>query len=256
MSDPIIKAPIYFQTTDRLRRMIDSGTFPEGARFLTERQVAERFAISRATANKALASLVAEGRLEFRKGIGTFVRNPEPPLDYDLRALVSFTEKARAAGKTPATRVLRLETMPAAAELAERLQVTVGTPLWAMDRLRLADGLPVILERRHLPVDRCPGLTAERVSGSLYQLLTVTCGLDVIGAEETIQAVNVVGEDAELLAVPEGAAGLRVIATALLAGGIPLWHERTLYRGDAYAFRNWLGPIRPAGSMSAIGELR
>jgi DNA-binding GntR family transcriptional regulator len=55
-----------------------------GDRFLTERQVSEQFGVSRATANKALANVVAEGVLEFRKGVGTFVR--EPLLDYDLRA--------------------------------------------------------------------------------------------------------------------------------------------------------------------------
>jgi DNA-binding GntR family transcriptional regulator len=45
-----------------------------GERLLTERQICERFGVSRATANKALSNLVSEGVLEFRKGVGTFVR--------------------------------------------------------------------------------------------------------------------------------------------------------------------------------------
>ena len=51
--------------------------------FLTEREVAEKFQVSRATANKSLASLVSEGFLEFRKGVGTFVRRDV--IDYDVR---------------------------------------------------------------------------------------------------------------------------------------------------------------------------
>ncbi|MFN9913156.1 MAG: GntR family transcriptional regulator, partial [Pirellulaceae bacterium] len=43
-------------------------------RFLTEREIADRFGVSRPTANKALASLVSEGLLEFRRGVGTFVQ--------------------------------------------------------------------------------------------------------------------------------------------------------------------------------------
>ena len=30
-------------------------------------------------------------------------------------------------------------------------------------------------------------------------------------------------------------------------GGVPLWSERTLYRGDSYEFHSWLGGIQPEG---------
>lgn len=255
MTDSLVRDPLYFQATERLRHLLRDPAYPPGSRFLTERQIAQRFAISRATANKVLAGLVSEGALEFRKGIGTFVR-PAAPLDYDLRALVSFTEKARAAGKEPSTRVLRLERIPATASLAALLALPDNAPLWAMDRLRCADGRPVILERRHLRADLCPDLTPTLVAGSLYALLTETLGLEVVGADETIQAVQIVGDDAALLEVPDGAAGLLVTATAVLADGALLWHERTLYRGDAYAFRNWIGPVRRPGPASAVGVLR
>ena len=256
MTEALIKDPIYFQATERLRQLLREGSYALGCQFLTERQVAERFGISRATANKALASLVSEGSLEFRKGVGTFVRFTAPHLDYDLRSLVSFTQKAEASGKVPSTRVLRLEQVPADAMLAALLQVPGQAPLWVMDRLRLADGSPVILERRHLRATACPSLTEAQVAGSLYALLTETLRLDVMGATETIQAVNIVGDDARLLEVAEGAAGLLVTATGVLTDGTPLWHERTLYRGDSYSFHNWLGPIRPTGTASAVGVLK
>jgi GntR family transcriptional regulator len=253
MTNLLIKDPIYFQATENLRQLLREGGYATGSQFLTEREVAERFGISRATANKALASLVSEGTLEFRKGIGTFVRFTAPHLEYDLRALVSFTEKARAAGKVPTTQVLRLEQVPADVTLANLLRIPEQTPLWAMDRLRLVDGNPVILERRHLLVSACPDITKTQINGSLYALLTEKLGLEVIGATETIQAVNITGTDATLLGVTEGAAGLLVTATALLVDGTPLWQERTLYRGDSYSFHNWLGPIRQTGTASAVG---
>src|SRR5512137_1811654 len=105
------KDPVYCQLNILLRKLIHGGEFPTGERFLTERQICERFGVSRPTANKALSTLVAEGTLEFRKGVGTFVRSSV--LDYDLRFLVSFTEKARAAGKTPSTKLLGFSTVSA-----------------------------------------------------------------------------------------------------------------------------------------------
>jgi GntR family transcriptional regulator len=250
----LVRDPIYTQLNQLLRDQIRKGTFQGGERFLTERQVSEQFAVSRATANKALSSLVAEGLLEFRKGIGTFVRGNL--LDYDLRVLVSFTEKARAAGKTPATQTLRFEThdsstVPGTYRLA--LGLSDNETVHYIERLRLADDLPVILERRYLRARFCPGLEASLLDGSLYALLTQHFGLDVSGADETIHAVLLTGEDAELLKTDEGAAGLLVTAIGYVGTeDTPLWYEWTLYRGDAYEFRNRLGPVqhaRPAAGM-------
>ena len=94
----LVRDPVYQQLNQRLKELLSRECRP-GDQFPTERQIAERFQVSRATANKALASLVSEGLLEFRKGVGTFVSRTT--ISYDLRTLVSFTEKARAAGKTP-----------------------------------------------------------------------------------------------------------------------------------------------------------
>ena len=61
--------------TDKLRELLASGAFPAGARFPSEYELQERFAVSRATANKAVALLSAEGLLERgRRGSGTFVK--------------------------------------------------------------------------------------------------------------------------------------------------------------------------------------
>jgi DNA-binding GntR family transcriptional regulator len=76
-----------------------------GRKFLTEREICGRYSVSRPTANKALSNLVSEGLLEFRKGVGTFVQGRA--LAYNLRALVSFTDKAIAACKQPSTEVLQ-----------------------------------------------------------------------------------------------------------------------------------------------------
>lgn len=211
--------------------------YGSGDRFLTEREVSARFAVSRATSNKALSTLVAEGLLEFRKGVGTFVRGET--LDVDLRSLVSFSDRARAAGKSPSTRVLRLETLPG--------------PLLRMERLRMIDGLPVILERRDVMTARCPDLDKKDLTGSLYALWTETYGLKLEGADQAIRAVAIEGADARLLEVPSGTAGLLVTATGYVEGGAPLWTERTLYRGDAYEFRNRLGGLRAA--RPAVGNL-
>lgn len=245
----LVRQPIYQQLNEALRGLI--GKLRAGERFLSEREISAKFEVSRVTANKALSNLISEGILEFRKGVGSFVRGGV--LDYDLRALVSFTGKAAAAGKKPATRVLAFDTIPASAvapAIAAALRVRLIDRLYALERLRLADGVPVILERRFIVEELCPGLHQRDFGSSLYGLWTGRFGLEIEGAEQTIRAVALRGREARLLGVSGGAAGLVVRSVGSLRGGRPLWWERTLYRGDAYAFRNRLGAVRTARPAS------
>jgi GntR family transcriptional regulator len=86
----LVRVPMYQQMNGILRELLKSGEFAEGDQFLTERQIAERFQVSRPTANKVLGGMVSEGLLEFRKGVGTFVIPSR--LNYDIQTLVSFTQ--------------------------------------------------------------------------------------------------------------------------------------------------------------------
>jgi GntR family transcriptional regulator len=251
----LVREPIYQQLNQALRELIRSGEFETGDQFLTERQISERYNVSRATANKALSNLVSEGVLEFRKGIGTFVRGGI--LDYDLRSLVSFTQKAQASDKDPATQVLCLHVLMAKEaefEITDKLSIHPEEVVYYMERLRLADGQPVILEHRYVVQKFCPDVSERELAGSLYALWMDKYRLDIVGADQTIRAVSIDAADAELLSVEDGAAGFMVISTGYLSGGVPLWWERTLFRGDAYEFQNRLGPVQTA--RPAAGTLR
>jgi DNA-binding transcriptional regulator YhcF (GntR family) len=150
MDTSLVRSPVYQQLNQRLRSALAT-EYRSGDQFLTEREVAEKFQVSRATANKSLASLVSEGFLEFRKGLGTFVRRDV--IDYDVRSLVSFTEKARAAGKKPSTELFTFGKLKAAevdTEIAAALELSgdLGASLRRASTLPEADqvagrGIPV-----------------------------------------------------------------------------------------------------------------
>jgi len=239
-SRALVRDPVYQQLNDLLQELIRSGAFKAGQQFLTEREVAERFGVSRVTANKALSHLVVAGVLEFRKGVGTFLR--EGVLDYDLQSLMSFTRRARLAGKQPETKVLRFERSRGremAASARDALRVGDSDPVYYFERLRLADGEPIILERRYLVGRFCPGLTKAQLKGSLYELLTRQYGLAITGADQIIRAVSLSTEEAAKLHEPTGSAALLVHAVGRAEE--PLWLEDTLYRADRYEFHNALG---------------
>jgi len=241
--------------SETLHDLIRAGRFAPGAKFLTEREIAERYGTSRPTANKALSSLVSAGVLEVRRGAGTFVR--PPVLDYDLERLVSFTDKARAAGKTPDTVLVEFRKLDAAnapAEIVQRLRLEGQGGLFYMERVRLADGTPFIYEKRHVVAELCPRMNRTDAKGSLYAYWTDRCGLTITGADEVIHAVTADEVQASHLRIQPGAACFRIVATGSVAGDIPLWHEETLYRADVYEFRNRIGGL--TGHRAALGNIK
>jgi len=247
MSDTKLnKTPVYQQLNELLRDLIRTGELKPGDQFLTERQIATRFEVSRATANKALSNLVSEGLLSFRKGIGTFVK--PGTLDVDLRMLVSFTARAEAAGRNPATRVLGFARKLASEidpTVAERLRLHGNEPVIVIERLRLADDQPIIFERRYLVEKFVRGMDAQSAAGSLYGLFTDAYHLRIAGADQTIRAISLDAADAERLGTKRGTAALEVSGIGVLESGDPLWYELTLYRGDSYAFHNRVGSAAP-----------
>lgn len=243
------------QLIEQLRGLLRNRTFAPGTQFLTEREIADRFATSRPTANKALSSLVSEGLLEMRRGAGTFVR--DAVLDYDLERLVSFTEKARAAGRKPGTELIeyrKLRAVDAPTHVIHSLRVSGGEPLIYMERVRLADQKPVILEHRYVVASLCPKMTRTDAKGSLYFCWTEKCGLGIGGAEEIIHAVNATKVQAARLKIPVGTACFQIVATGHLLDDRPLWHEETLYRSDVYEFRNRIRGL--SAIQSAMGRIK
>ena len=63
-----------FQTiARRIEQLIDSGEFPPGARLPGERELAERFGVSRVTVREAEIALQAIGLIEIKTGSGVYV---------------------------------------------------------------------------------------------------------------------------------------------------------------------------------------
>ncbi len=254
MESRLQRTPVYQQLNELLRDSLGRD-FQVGDRFLTEREISEKFQVSRATANKALASLVSEGLLEFKRGVGTFVRRDV--IAYDVRSLVSFVEKAKAAKKRPSTQLITFGEISAGevdSAVIGQLSVDRDAELWEMERVRLADDVPVIYEHRFVIKAMCPSLSRRQASGSLYKIWTENHGLKISGADEVIRAVLLNAVEARHLQIKSRSPALEVKAVGYVREQQPLWWERTLYRGDQYEFHSRLGPIQSA--TPARGKLR
>ena len=81
--EPIKKTRIAEEIADRIRRLLLDGTFEAGRPLPSERDLAERFDVSRGSIRDALRMLETIGLLETRHGQGTF------PCELDVARLVA-----------------------------------------------------------------------------------------------------------------------------------------------------------------------
>src|SRR5579875_4052578 len=180
VGEPAAIEPKYYAVKRHLLEFI--GSLEPGAAVPTERELATQMQTSRATVRQALSELVVEGRLVRRQGSGTYVA--EPKITWPLY-LASFTQQVTAAGLEPTAEVLAAHRVSADAELADRLGLPHRSPVYRLERRRLADRRPIALETSWLPAQRFPGLTRLiRRHGSLHEVLRTTFETNLVMGEE------------------------------------------------------------------------
>lgn len=231
--------PLYIQLKDSLVTDIESGQYGAHQRLPSERELADRFQVSRMTARQALLQLARDGVIYTRVGKGTFVA--EPKIDQQLRALTGFTQDVRARGGQPSSRVLETCVSAAAPEIAAVLRLAPGADVIKLARLRLADSLPLAIETAYLPFSLCPTLLHHDFSSvSLYHVLESECKMTLVEAEQTIEAALAEPREIELLELTPPAAVMRIQRLTFTDNGVPVEYVQSTYRGDRYKFRSAL----------------
>lgn len=223
--------PFYHQVYLDLRSSIDDGHWPEGHRIAPERELAEQYGVSVITVRRALGELAREQRIERTRGRGTFVLKPR--IDRDLDEPLTFTEEMQRRGMDPQTRLIAARQEEADEAVAAGLQLRVGAATIFIERLRLADGQPLLLEQVHVPADRFPGLLASDLERqSLYGVMASRYSVAIARTRETFEPVLLRKREASLLAMKKRQPALLVEGVAYPNDGQPVEFSRTFVRGD------------------------
>lgn len=227
------QGPRYRQLYRHLTDAILSGDLAPDSQLPPERDLADLADVSRVTVRKAVGQLVSDGLVEQRRGAGSFVRPAAPRAEQSLSSLVSFTENMQARGLVASSVVLSAGLhMPSPSEMVA-LGLASHDQVARVERLRSANGVPMAIERSSLPADILP--RPDEVETSLYAILRRDdCA--PTRALQRVSALSVAGQDAQRLALPDGAAVLQIDRTGYLSSGRPIEFTRGLYRSDMYDF--------------------
>ncbi|WP_328347683.1 GntR family transcriptional regulator [Streptomyces violaceus] len=223
-------APRYYTIEQTLRARI-ADLQPHDA-LPSEAELAKEFQVSRMTARAAVMRLVADGLVYRESGRGTFVATP--PTHRRADSLVRFSQEMRAQGKRPSSRVVTGQIREGRDPELSRLRLNEGSQVVAITRVRLADAVPIALERSVFPLSVAGLLDRDLVNESLHEALQSMGCIPTIG-HASLSADNASALEAELLGLDPGVALLVEQRLILDQHGDPLECTESRYVGNRYA---------------------
>jgi GntR family transcriptional regulator len=227
------RVPRFEVVSAALKREIVSGRFSESDVLPGERELSEMLSVSRTTLRRAIGGLIDEGVLVHRHGAGTFVRRNPPHVEQPLSRLTSFTEDMRLRGLAATSRVIDQGAFLPTPEEVMMLGIGPGESVYRLARLRLADGVPMAIDRAAVPLHFVDG--ARQMEDSLYAALD-EAGFVPVRALQRLRAIIIGRAEAALLEVAEGSAALDIQRIAYLADGRCVEFTRSVYRSDTFDF--------------------
>jgi DNA-binding GntR family transcriptional regulator len=231
------KAPKYLQIAAQLRRDIRDGTFKPDNRLPAETALAEQFRVSPITLRNAIAVLRAEGLIQSRHGVGTFVRE-----SHRLQRRSRDRYGRARTDQQLLTSHLRHEIVFAGRALvpesiAEVMDLEPGAEV-VVRRRHLYDkvsGRPEEVGASYIPVDIAAGTFLEeptRVPKALFLCIEDLAGKRYATARDHWIARPPTADEAAVLEVPTGAPVMHVIHVARAEDGTLLEVSESVWPAD------------------------
>ncbi|CAH0119238.1 HTH-type transcriptional repressor NagR [Paenibacillus sp. CECT 9249] len=226
---------LYIQMKQIIMNKINDGEWKVGDKIPSETELCEQYNISRITARRAMTELEHEGLIERKPGKGTFVKFAG--ISQELSKFYSFTEEMKIRGFTPSSKLIDIEVVYPDEEIRTALSMDIQEKVYLIKRLRLANGEIIVIDRSYLPCKLFPELEQyDFEQHSLYQTLQEQYGIVANVAEETIDAILINKENADLLEINKNTPGL-LIKRVTYSDETPIEFNHRIVNRDKYKYK-------------------
>ncbi len=240
--------PLWAQLEHELRSRLEAGEFEDG--FPTDLQLTESYGVSRHTVREAVRHLNKTGVLRRERGRGTVVNRSE--FEQSLGTLYSLFQSVESAGTEQTSEVLRLDIVRDSVA-ASHLSIDETSELVLLERLRLAGGAPLAVDRAWLPMpSAAPLLDVDWSHTALYaELAKAGAPVPNQGWERLTPIIPSAGDRKHLkLGKTDAAFFLERLGSR---DGGPVEWRTTVIRGDRYRFvTDWSAGSRSELRPSAV----
>nr|WP_243423714.1 GntR family transcriptional regulator [Fusibacter tunisiensis] len=233
--------PLYIQIKDALIEKINSGELEGGSQLPSERELSEAYNISRMTARNALTQLVDLGYAYRVKGKGTFARLPN--FERDFVKLSGFSQMLISRGIKPSNKVVNFSIVEADKKIASLLELTIGTKIYEIVRVRYGDQIPLALEYSYLPVSLFDNLLEyDFETHSLYEVIETVYKHKLKFSKQWIRITTLYKNEANYLDVVENTPAFLLESVSYDLNERVVEATRSLNIGDRTTFYTELWP--------------
>lgn len=223
--------PLWRQLQISLSQRIADGEFEDS--FPTEHQLVDDYGVSRHTVREALRRIEAQGLVDRTPGRGTSVVARE--FTQPLGSLYSLFQTLSSQGNSQSSKILVAEST-VNSRVAPLIGLGPDEEILFIERLRMAGGEPIAIDRVWLPNEFAEALLTSDLEGSsIHNEISSHMQLMPIRGREVIKTVIPSEEEATQLKLPPGNAAFRIERSTVYLGGSLEWRE-SLVRGDRFAF--------------------
>lgn len=221
---------LYMELAATIRNRIVGGAYENGSKLPSESELMADTGYSRSTVRHALKVLVDEGLVTTQRGRGAFVTHEAKPHGEDL-SFSSYTKMMERSGGRAETRTVDACMARAAGVIAKFFDVSPGSPLVKLVRMRYLDDAPLCLETTYLMPEFSP-LIDENLDGSLYALLQDGFDRTAGRGHKAFEVCFAKQNEAFLLDVPRDTALMLITDYVYDTDGEPLHVSKRVQRTD------------------------
>ncbi len=234
-SNPI---PLYIQLGNWLEKMIKIGNFEVGSMLPPEAELSKNAELNRNTVRHAIELLIQKGLVEKRKGVGTIVKRKHPLLPvHKLNRMTSFVDDFEMDNVDIEDVILSKDTIQATEDLADKLTLSQDEPVVKIERVRIADRIPLVLEIQYYSFAKFGKLLEINIKGSMYEILTKVFNVNLDHSVQTIRAVNPPEDIANSLGIHISTPCIFLESLAYTEENVCIEVLHSYYCGDRYLFK-------------------
>lgn len=224
--------PAYLQVYNKIKGLIQDGTYPASTFLPPESELEELFRVSRTTVRKAIKMLSDDGIVTVRQGSGTIVNGNRTTQNFNR--VNSITESLKRKGYKVTTASMLIEIFPASLPIAKELEIPLNEKVARVQRVQCANGTPVSIMMNYIPYRLVPGIEQyQNQFVGLYQFIEEKYNIQIEYSHDKIFAKSADFFEAQALQV-EPKEALLVVHRICYAQKRPVCIDHVCVVGNQY----------------------
>lgn len=213
--------------TQDIIEQILSGELARDSRLPSEAKLSEQYGCNRHTIRKAVDALIERGYVRRQHSGHAYVNHDPSKYSLKLGSLYDLY-----AARDIRTDVLHFEKISSDENVAARLRLRAGEPVWSIVRVRWAMGRPHHIEYTFMPVAILPNLIQKDCEASVMAYIEYTLELEISHGIKTMRAAVLDAFEAEALGLNVGDLAIQIENVGYLADGRIYEYSINRHRND------------------------